>query len=331
MAETCKEAGTRTFTLQDFVYAGHERLHLDVVVGGGGLEREVLEPMCNRPGLALTGFYGCFAWRRLQVIGQAERAYLESLPAGESLERVKALFERGAYCIILANGMKVPDGLAAAAEAAGAALMRTDLLTREFFHQSTFVLETLRAPAARMYATTVEVAGLGVMIEGAPGLGKSETALGLVKRGNALVADDFTCIRKDVAINALFASASEATRNYMEIRGIGIINVPKIFGVTAVRGEKRLDLVVSLRRLEDVVGELDRSGQERHVRTILGVDVPQITIPVSAGRDLVNLIETAAQQYKLLASGYDAVKDLDGRLCARAVAGEQHKGEQNGR
>ena len=332
MADAAKEAEPRTFTLRDFVVAGRERLHLDVVVGGDGLRHEVLEPMCNRPGLALTGFYGCFAWRRLQVIGQAEQAYLESLPAGESLARVKALIHRGAYCIIFANGMQVPDGLEAEAAAAGAVVMRTDLITREFFHQSTFVLETLRAPTMRMYATTVEVAGLGVLIEGAPGLGKSETALGLVKRGNALVADDFTCIRKDVAINAIFASASEVTRNYMEIRGIGIINVPKVFGVTAVRGEKRVDLVVSLRRMEDVTGELDRTGQERRTRTILGVEVPQITIPVSAGRDLVNLIETAAQQYKLLASGYDAVKDLDARLCARAEAagGVQQTGGPHG-
>ena len=318
MAEPAKDAEQRTFTLRDFVSAGRERLHLDVVVGGDGLAHEVLEPMCNRPGLALTGFYGCFAWRRLQVIGQAERAYLESLPSGEPIARITALFERGAYCIIFANG--------------GVAVMRTDLLTREFFHQSTFVLESLRAPTVRMYATTVEVAGLGVLIEGAPGLGKSETALGLVKRGNALVSDDFTCIRKDVAINALFASASEVTRNYMEIRGIGIINVPKVFGVTAVRGEKRVDLVVSLRRMEDVTSELDRTGQERRTRTILGVEVPQITIPVSAGRDLVNLIETAAQQYKLLASGYDAVKDLDARLCARAEAasGVQQTGGPHG-
>ena len=327
MADSAKETEPRTFTLRDFVAAGRERLHLDVVVGGDGLRHEVLEPMCNRPGLALTGFYGCFAWRRLQVIGQAEQAYLESLPSGETLARVKALIHRGAYCIIFANGMQVPEGLEAEAAAAGAAVMRTDLITREFFHQSTFVLESLRAPTMRMYATTVEVAGLGVLIEGAPGLGKSETALGLLKRGNALVADDFTCIRKDVAINALFASAREVTRNYMEIRGIGIINVPKVFGVTAVRGEKRIDLVISLRRMEDVNGELDRTGQERRTRTILGVEVPQITIPVSAGRDLVNLIETAAQQYKLLASGYDAVKDLDARICARAEsAGSQQTG-----
>ena len=259
-----KEIKATMFTLRQFVEAGRERLRLDVVVGGDGLMHEVLEPMCNRPGLALTGFYGCFAWRRLQVIGRAEQAYLESLPSGESMARFKALFDRGAYCIIFANGRKIPDGLTEVAAAAGAVVMRTDLLTREFFHQSTFVLETLRAPTVRIYATTVEVAGLGVMIEGAPGLGKSETALGLVKRGNALVADDFTCIRKDVATNALFASAREATRSYMEIRGIGIINVPKVFGVTAVRGEKRLDLVVSLRRLEEVAGLVNSTARGRN-------------------------------------------------------------------
>ncbi|MBQ6339586.1 MAG: HPr(Ser) kinase/phosphatase, partial [Kiritimatiellae bacterium] len=140
MADAAKEAEPRSFTLRDFVESGRERLHLDVVVGGEGLRHEVLEPMCNRPGLALTGFYGCFAWRRLQVIGRAEQAYLESLPSDERIARVKALIHRGAYCIIFANGMQVPDGLEAEAAAAGAAVMRTDLLTREFFHQSTFVL-----------------------------------------------------------------------------------------------------------------------------------------------------------------------------------------------
>ena len=320
MAESAKENEPRTFTLRDFVSAGRERLHLDVVVGGDGLAHEVLEPMCNRPGLALTGFYGCFAWRRLQVIGQAERAYLESLPSGEPIARITALFERGAYCIIFANGMQVPDGLTAAAEAAGVAVMRTDLLTREFFHQSTFVLESLRAPTVRMYATTVEVAGLGVLIEGAPGLGKSETALGLVKHGNALVADDLTCLRKDVAENILYASAAEVTRNYMEIRGIGILHVPSIFGVTAVRAEKQLDLLVTFRRMEDVNGELDRVGDEWVTTEILGVPVPEIVIPVSVGRDLVNLVEIAAQQFKLRTAGYDPVAALDEQLKRRALS-----------
>ncbi|MGN0847781.1 MAG: HPr(Ser) kinase/phosphatase [Kiritimatiellia bacterium] len=306
------------FTLREFVAAGGARLRMEVVVGGAGLEHEVLEPMCNRPGLALTGFYGFFAWRRIQVIGQAERGYLDSLESGVRLERVKALIDRGAYCLIFACGMEVPPAVAELAELAGVVVCRTDLLTRVFFHQATFVLERLRAPKAKLYGTTVEVAGLGVMLEGAPGLGKSETALGLIKHGNALVADDLTCLRKDMAANMLFATASPATRNYMEIRGIGIIHVPSVFGVTAVRTEKRLDLVVTLKSMKETEGELDRTGEERQTRTILGVDVPQITIPVAAGRDLVNLVETAAQQYKLLAAGHDAVKTLDAQLCARA-------------
>ena len=315
-----RASGTQTpFTLREFVAEGAERLHMEVVVGGAGLSHEVLEPMCNRPGLALTGFYGFFAWRRLQVIGQAERAYLESLEPTLRLERLQALFDRNAYCLIFACGMDVPREIAELAERAGAAVLRTTLLTRVFFHQAAFVLEKLHAPKTRLYGTTVEVAGLGVMLEGAPGLGKSETALGLVKHGNALVADDLTCIRKDVACNLLFASASEATRNYMEIRGIGIIHVPSIFGVTAVRAEKKLDLVITFKGIGETEGNLDRTGEERRTRTILGVEVPQVTIPVSAGRDLVNLVETAAQQYKLLAAGHDAVRELDAHLCARAL------------
>ncbi|MDO4365989.1 MAG: HPr(Ser) kinase/phosphatase [bacterium] len=310
--------GAPTFTLREFVAEGAERLRMEVVVGGDGLEHEVLEPMCNRPGLALTGFYGFFAWRRIQVIGQAEQAYLDSLAPDVRLARVKALFDRGAYCLIFACGIEVPAVLASLAESAGVVVCRTELLTRIFFHQATFVLEKLRAPKMRLYGTTVEVAGLGVMLEGAPGLGKSETALGLIKHGNALVADDLTCLRKDVAANRLFAAASPATRNYMEIRGIGIIHVPSVFGVTAVRAEKELDLVVTLKSMKETEGELDRTGEERRTRTILGVEVPQITIPVAAGRDLVNLVETAAQQYKLLAAGHDAVKALDAQLCARA-------------
>jgi len=308
-----------TFTLRDFVEEGKVQLRMEVIVGGPGLAREVTEPMCNRPGLALTGFYGCFAWRRLQVIGQAEQAYLESLDPAVRLERIKALLDRGAYCLIFACGIEVPEAIAKLAEEANAVVFRTELLTRVFFHQAAFVLEKLRAPKVKMYGTTIEVAGLGVMLEGAPGLGKSETALGLVKHGNALVADDLTCLRRDLAGNAVFASASPATRNYMEIRGIGIIHLPSVFGVTAVRSEKKLDLVITFKKMKETEGELDRTGEERQTRMLLGVAVPQITIPVAAGRDLVNLVETAAQQYKLLAAGVDAVKTLDAQLCARAV------------
>ena len=312
------EASKSVFTVRDFLRAGAERLRLDVAVGGVGLDHEVLEPVMNRPGLALTGFFGDFGWQRIQVIGNAEQAYLLSLAGQERLERLKALFDNNVYCLVFACGIGIPDGVAEAAQAVGVTVMTTPMATSDFFHHGMFVLGALAAPKMRIYGTTVEVAGLGVMLEGAPGLGKSETALGLVKHGNALVADDLTCLRKDVAENLLYASASDSTRGYMEIRGIGFIHVPSVFGVTAVRGEKQLDLVVTLRHMKDVAGELDRAGEERRFRRLLGVDVPQIVIPVSAGRDLVNLVETAAQQFKLRSAGHDAATELDARLRARA-------------
>ena len=313
-----QEIKATEFTLRQFVEAGSERLQIEVVVDAG-LDHQVSEPMMYRPGLALTGFFGNFAYKRIQVVGKAESAYLASIGRAERVARIRALFEHGAYCIVFAAGLKVSEEIRDLARQAGVTLLASPLLTRNLIHSSTFVLESLAAPTARLYATMVEVAGLGVLMRGAPGLGKSETALGLIKRGNALVADDLTCIRRDVANNVLFASAG-TTRNYMEIRGIGIIHVPSVFGVTAVREEKRLDLVITFMRMEDVKGELDRVGEDRLTTTILGVAVPEIVIPVSAGRDLVNLVEIAAQQHKLRSAGYDPAKTLDEQLKRRALA-----------
>ncbi|MBO7166310.1 MAG: HPr(Ser) kinase/phosphatase [Kiritimatiellae bacterium] len=303
------------FTMRDFVETGKERLKMELVVGGAGLDHVVLEPMTNRPGLALTGFYELFAWMRPQVIGMSERVYLESLAPDVRLARLQALFDHKAYCLVFACGMDVPPGVCEAAEKAGAVILKTPLLTREFVQHAAFVMEALRAPTTRIYGTTVEVAGIGVMLVGKAGLGKSETALGLIKHGNAIVADDLTCLRKDVTTNQLYASASPRTRNYMEIRGIGIINVAQVFGVTAICSEKRLDLVISLIHMDTAKGaELDRIGETVKTRRILGVDVPEIEIPVSVGRDLVNLVETAAQHHKLRSAGYDVVSELDSRL-----------------
>lgn len=318
------------FTVADFLEAGRETLQLTLIAGGGNLERKIEEPIVNRPGLALTGFYEHFAWKRLQLIGKSETAYLRSLDDETRLSRLAALSERKAFCYIFTNGQKPQEDEIELAERMGAIIMASPLKTRVFTHHSAFVLEKLGAPRTSLYGTMIEVCGLGVLFEGDPGLGKSETALGLVKRGCALIADDLTCIRKDVANNLLFGSASDSTAGYMEIRGIGIMHVPSVFGVCAVRGEKRLQLVVSFRRLRDVKGEIDRIGQTRKVRTILGVDVPNIIIPVSEGRDLVNLVETAAMQQKLVMSGYDPVEELSERLRRRADAEELKKAKRKG-
>ena len=315
---TKASAKGNAFTVADFYEAGREALSLTLVAGGENMDLLIEEPIVNRPGLALTGFYDHFAWQRLQVIRNAEMAYLESLADTVRHERVKALIEHKAFCFIFTNGRKPRSREVAFAAKSGAVMLSTPMTTSDFTHHSAFVLEKLGAPTTSIYGTMVEVCGIGVLFEGDPGLGKSETALGLIKRGCALVADDLTCIRKDVGNNLLFGSASDSTAGYMEIRGIGIMHVQSVFGVSAVRGEKRLGLIVTFKRLDDVKGEIDRIGQTRRVKTILGVDVPNIIIPVSAGRDLVNLVETAAMQQKLILSGYDPVEELSEHLRRRA-------------
>lgn len=307
-----------TFTVADFLEAGREALKLTLVVGGDNVNRIIKEPIVNRPGLALTGFFEHFAWKRLQLIGKSETAYLRSLDDKVRLERLAALCERKAFCYVFTNGQKPLEDEVKLAKELGAVIMTTPMKTRHFTHHSAFILEKLSAPRTSIYGTMVEVGGLGVLIEGDPGLGKSETALGLIKRGSALIADDLTCIRKAIGNNLLYASASESTAGYMEIRGIGIMHIPSIFGVNSVREEKRLQLVITFKRLNDIKSEIDRVGQTRRVKTILDVDVPNIIIPVSEGRDLVNLVETAAQQQRLMEAGYDPVEALSERLRQRA-------------
>ena len=315
---TKASAKGNAFTVADFYEAGREALSLTLVAGGENMDRRIEVPIVNRPGLALTGFYDHFAWERLQLIGNAEMAYLESLDDVVRHERVKALIEHKAFCFIFTTGREPKASEVAFAAKSGAVMLSTPMTTSEFTHDSAFVLEKLGAPSTSIYGTMVEVCGIGVLFEGDPGLGKSETALGLIKRGCALVADDLTCIRKDVGNNLLFGSASGSTAGFMEIRGIGIMHVQSVFGVSAVRGEKQLELIITFKRLDDVKGEIDRIGQTRRTKTILGVDVPNIIIPVSAGRDLVNLVETAAMQQKLIMSGYDPVEELSEHLRRRA-------------
>lgn len=312
------------FTVADFYEAARDRLSLTVVAGRQHMGRVIEEPILNRPGLAFTGFYQNFESRRIQVVGNAEAAYLTSLGEAERLNRVRGMLAYRPALVVFTNGHQPVPGGCKIAEEFGVVVMTTTLETRPFTHHSLFILDRLAAPRTKIYGTMMEVCGLGVLFEGAPGLGKSETALGLMRRGYALIADDLTCVRKDSSLDTLFGCACDSTAGYMEIRGIGIIHVPSIFGVDAIRGEKRLDLVITFKPLDEVREEVDRIGQRRKPKEILGVEVPNILLPVSEGRDLVNLVETAAQQHKLILSGADPAKQLSQRLRDRA-AGNQNK------
>ena len=300
-------------TVSQLLAVGEERLDLSLASGAEGLSRVIVEPVVHRPGLALAGFLGHFAKKRIQVVGMAEYAYLSTLPEDVRVERFEALFAQKIPCMVFARGKRVFPEVLRVSEREGVAVLKSGMVTWHFMHNATFLLEELHAQRCKVHGTMVEVAGVGVLIEGAPGLGKSETALGLVKRGHALVADDLTVLRRDSNDN-LIGSAMAVTQYYMEVRGIGIIHVPSIFGVSAVRGEKQVDLVVTLKRQGEADAELDRTGIEELRRSFLGTDVPQRVIPVAPGRDLVNLVETAAQEHKLRLSGFVAVRELDARI-----------------
>ncbi|MDD4621628.1 MAG: HPr(Ser) kinase/phosphatase [Kiritimatiellae bacterium] len=314
MAASRKKQSSRSpVTVGAFREAGRERLRLELVAGEAGLRRVIGEPMVHRPGLALSGFYGHFAQKRIQVVGMAEHAYLSSLPEEKRVQRINELFGLKIPCIVFTRGKRVFPEVRCAAERDNVSVLRTGMVTRHFIQTATFVLEDLHAPRCKAYGTMMEVAGVGGFIEGSAGMGKSETALGLIKRGHALVADDLTLLRRDSNGN-LMGSAMSVTRYYMEIRGIGIIHVPSVFGVASVRGEKQVDMVITLKRQGEADAELDRTGMDELRREFLGVSVPQLVIPVAPGRDLVNLVETAAQEYKLRLSGFVAVRELDSRI-----------------
>jgi len=301
-------------TVKDFMDNARNRLNLQLVAGASGLQTVIAEPVVHRPGLALSGFYGHFAADRIQVIGMAEYTYLQAISAEQREARIEEMLRiHHIPCIVFACGNEPFPALLRVAERESVVVFKTADLTRVFMMSATILLEELTSPRCRVHATMVDISGMGVLIEGKSGLGKSETALGLIKRGHALVADDMTCLSRQ-GINHLMASATETSRDFMEIRGLGMLNVRQVFGVGAVRREKQVDLVLTLMRQSEVEDTLDRTGLEQLEREFLGVKLPQRIIPVAPGRSLVNLAETAAQEQKLRLTGYIAVEELDKRI-----------------
>ena len=286
-------------------------------LGGGELDakRIIREPTVNRPGLALSGFTRYFAYKRVQVMGHAEVFYLRSLRPEERQARYAYLFAYKIPCIVFSRGLKPDKEFLAAAEQAGVPIFQTPLVTMKFINLATLALETMFAPRSTELGSMVDILGIGVIIRGESGIGKSEAVLALIERGYSLVADD---VVKAILVDGkeILCTSSELTRNHMEVRGIGIINVAAMFGIKSIRKEKSLDLVIAL-KLWNEVKDVDRLGIEQEFVTILGVPIPHITIPVRPGRDLARLIEVAAFQTKLNKSGFNAAQELNKRLIAQ--------------
>ena len=301
-----------------FYEAHATNLGLELVAGEKGLDRIIREPTVNRPGLALSGFYSYFAPKRVQVFGSAELSYLQSLPVKERKERLRRFFGCAIPCLVIARHAKLPPALREMADQSGVPVFRTPMITMKFINAATIALELEFAPRCSEHGSMVDILGIGTLIRGASGIGKSECVLSLLERGYSLVSDDITRFRA-FENRDLIGSSAELTRFHMEVRGIGIINVAAIFGVRSIRTEKTLDLVVTLkdwREMEDV----DRHGLQRQFYKILGISVPHVIIPVRMGRDLGHLVEVAALDHKLKSHGTDSAHEFNERLIQKMQA-----------
>jgi len=254
----------------------------------------------------------------VQVIGNAEAYFLKSLTPEERAKRYEMLFSYKIPCVVFSRNLRPEKQFLQIAELADVPIFQCPLVTMKFINRATLALEMMFAPHGTEMGSMVDILGVGAIIRGESGIGKSESVLALIERGYSLVSDDITKVTlvdgKDV-----MGTSAELTRNHMEVRGIGIINVAAMFGVKSIRSEKRVDLVITLKSWNDV-DDVDRLGMEQESVKVLGVEVPHITIPVRPGRDLARLIEVAAFHTKLKLSGYNPAKELNDRLIARMAA-----------
>ena len=273
----------------------------------------------NRPGLQLSGFWEHFAYERPQILGLVETSYLRSLEPAIRQERLERFVSYDLPCIIICRHLAGMDDLIDMARARSIPVYRSDSDTTQLIVELIYYLNGALAPSTRMHGVLVEIYGVGVLITGNSGVGKSEAALELLKRGHRLVADDAVDIRR-VSAGRLVGQAPEMVRNFMEIRGIGIINVATLFGIGSVMQSKSIDMVVHLEHWQQDK-EYDRLGLTDETRKILDVDVPWLLMPIRPGRNLAVVLEVAARNLRLKQQGHSAAKDLEQRFNERMARG----------
>ena len=262
----------------------------------------------NRPGIEIAGFFDYFDEKRVQVLGRAELALLKEMEPERRLEILDAFFSRKPAVVILSRNLDLPDGMLEAAKKYGIAILRSADTTTELVGALVSYLNVELAPRITRHGVLVEVLGEGILLVGDSGVGKSETAIELIKRGHRLIADDAVEIRR-VSSHSLVGTAPENIRHFIELRGIGIINARRIFGMGAVKLTEKIDMAINL-EIWDSSKVYDRMGIDNEYTEILGVQVPVLTIPVKPGRNLAIIIEVAARNNRQKKMGYNAAQEL---------------------
>ncbi len=285
-----------------------------VYTTGDCAEREITTPDVNRPSLQLTGFYDYFDNERLQVLGMVEYTYLSKISQEERMARLGMLFSKNIPALVITRGQELFEGMDELAEKYNVPILRTKYSTSRFMSAVIAWLNKELAPRITRHGVLVEVYGEGILILGESGVGKSEAAIELVKRGHRLVADDAVEIKK-VSDISLVGSSPEIIRHFIELRGIGIIDVKEIFGIGAVKNTEKIDMIINLETWVDGK-QYDRLGLEDEYTEILGIKIPSLLIPVKPGRNLAVIVEIAAMNNRQKRNGYNAAEELNKRLMA---------------
>jgi len=289
-------------TVADFYERTRERFEFELLSRSLHSRSRLVRADINRPQLALTGYIENFLWDRLQILGQTEVRYLETLGSAERGKVLSQILGFAIPCIIVTKGLALPEPLVTLASQNEVPVFATPMETSRLTQAVTSFLEETFAPITTVHGTLVDVYGVGLLFTGRSSIGKSETALDLVERGHRLVADDAVTIRKRQP-NILIGSGNELLRHCMEIRGIGIIDVQSIFGIRAIRGFKRVEVEVNLQEWNDQE-DYERLGLEERQTNILEVQIPLVVIPIFPGKNITVIAETIALNYLVKAYGY---------------------------
>ncbi|MDX1392976.1 MAG: HPr(Ser) kinase/phosphatase [Gemmatimonadota bacterium] len=299
----------------DLLARKRETLQLEVVAGEAGLERKIEAPEVSSPGLALTGYTDRFVTSRVQVLGQTEISYLASLPEERLAAALEFVFGSGIPCVFVTKGLELPAGLAEIADRAGVAVLRTAMKTGDFFRRIQPYLEEEFAPRTSLHGSLADVYGVGLLFQGPSGIGKSECVLDLVERGHRLVADDVVLAHRR-GPEVLIGRGHELQQYHVEIRGVGIIDVRAMFGIRAVRQQKRIEVVVQLEEWSES-GTYDRTGLERRTTDVLGVSLPLVVVPLNPGKNITVIAEVVAMNHLLRYSGVDSAEAFQETLLER--------------
>jgi HPr kinase/phosphorylase len=302
--------------LRDFLERPDDPLQLEALTGAVGLDRSVPDPEVASPGLALAGYTGRFAPQRLHVMGETEITYLSSLAPDERHRLLANFFSFDLPCVFVTKGLEVPTELLELAREKGVPVLRSRLKTAEFYRRIKPLVEEAFAPRTTLHGSLADVYGVGLLFIGRSGIGKSECVLDLVERGHRLVADDVVQVTRR-GTDILIGRGHELAGHHMEIRGIGLIDVQALFGIRAVRQQKRIEVVVQLEDWETARDTTERTGLAHQTTEVLGVHIPKVVVPLNPGKNITVVSEVVAMMHLLRYAGVDVAAAFNDRLIKR--------------